>query len=128
MDAIYSIIRMLEAAEGPDRKIEGDIYRYISAPEWKPDVVESIKAEYCYTHASRWTSSLEVALSLVPADHFVSAQCLWPRMNNNKISVVRAADDVITGENNHLTTAALAVCIAALKARAAIAAARTEAT
>lgn len=68
------------------------------------------------------TESLDVAMNLVPEYHYVGIACLWPGKPNCRIEVytVIEQEDVEVGRNENLTTPALALCIAALRAHEAL--------
>jgi len=123
---VVTLIGRLEKARKPSRALDtriqcfiqgfrfisyeggtGEHFRYETPPGTPPNALNGVR---------NYTESLDAAMSFLPKGHFVNASCLWPEEANNKISVVRASDDVIVGENNRLTTAPLAACIAILHA------------
>jgi hypothetical protein len=114
---IEELIARLEAADGPSRELEFRIARDVLDGEpfghaaGLPDELMLAQAQFgCWP---RYTSSIDAALSLVPEGHF------WGLYSSGMAYVKPDADGV---QERHLSdgvTPAIALCIAALKARAA---------
>lgn len=108
-DQLLELAARCEAATGADRELDGDIGRVTGA--WK---TQSSYREY------RPTASIDAALTLVPEGCHASvdtelglAECgiLQRRHDDSGVTVVAFVSDC--------STAALAICAAALRARAA---------
>lgn len=89
------LIAALERAEGPSRALD--------------DAIEMLRPDHMREHHRRYTASIDAALSLVPEGHewVLDSQGLAAILFANRAS--HAA---------HAKTPAIALCIAALKARA----------
>lgn len=121
-DNLQRLIERLEAATGPDRVLDMDIEE-AALPElrrkpWRRDLGrfwdDSDRDGLHYVEASRYTASIDAALTLVPEGSE------WTRH--------RGANDRMTmqidgpshfGVHGQGATPAIALCIAALRARAA---------
>lgn len=114
------LIERIEAASGPDRELDHEIYEYLGSP-----VVRMVSATTHGTDLVNWapfyTASVDAALTLVPegfewsleyqAGHHVSSdvECM--------IAIAKLGDPCRDWEAT-AATPALALCAAALKARA----------
>jgi hypothetical protein len=108
---IEELIARLEAADGPSRELDAEIYcftRYCSLSHWVED------------NADPYTSSIDAALSLVPEGLRWRVSGV-PAANKALASCATGSImDPATKEWDAIHThTAIALCIAALKARAA---------
>jgi hypothetical protein len=104
---LTELIAKLEAAVAADRNLDREIYTIIF-PHGEP-----------YPHEpARFTSSLDAALTLIPEGLYwlVGAGKVEPDEPLYGAQILRTAADVIA-DGQHDATAALALAIAALKAR-----------
>lgn len=95
------LIERLESAAGPDRDLDGDIAVSMGLFARRPVVAQAL----------RYTESIDAALTLMPA------RWEWALFCQGGTFRVEAGDPSIglEGESEH--GAAIAICIAALKAR-----------
>ena len=125
---LTALAERCEAATGPDRELEGEIYRAVEEPGWdNPQPSEEVKASYCRGVAGVYTASIDAAMTLVPKGLEWTLDCLDaardPRFGKcqARIMLMAYADDpkelgpqaIANGD-----TPALALCAAALRARA----------
>lgn len=106
------LIKQLEQAQGPDRELDRAIHDLIYTPDWnKTD----------FGPVAYYTTSIDAALTLVPPHH------LWQLKQGIQCTAIvwmletdydEGGHDVPTGYST--TFPAIALCIAALRARAAI--------
>lgn len=104
------IIRRLEQASGPDRELD---YR-ISVSDPEPP-----RVEHSPVYPPRYTASIDAALTLVPEGNYVEMYVEMRRHSDGWycwISKYRDATPNIVTQK----PAAIAICIAALKARTAL--------
>jgi hypothetical protein len=112
-----------EAATGPDREIDAAICRTTKVCVEQPDGswMRYLTDGYCHSmHPLNVTSSIDAALTLVPQDEF-EEPWLWSIASGGHTTAtaeVINADSVETF-NGKGRTDALAICAAALRARAA---------
>ena len=93
---IEELIARLEAADGPSRELD--------------DAIEMLRPDYLRQPHCRYTSSIDAALSLVPEQYD------WVLDSDGLAALLFANRACHTGRGK---TPAIALCIAALKARAA---------
>ena len=103
---LLALAERCEQAAKPDRELD---FAIAAGVDW-PD------SPHSHQHARRYTASLDAAVTLVPEGHE------WLRKNPESMTVYRVPDDLkewaqhIYGRGN---TTSLALCAAALRARAA---------
>lgn len=95
------LITRLEAATGPSRELDAEIVRLIN-----PQATRLTRAPF-------YTGSLDAALTLVPEGRYVKMQI------NRRRTTAWAWVEFDDGETVACADPALALCIAALKARSA---------
>lgn len=114
-DELLRLAERCEQAEGPDREIDVEIARTMRVTVWLRNVEDTANYETTYW---RYTSSIDGALSLVPEGAF------WRVGHDGEgpdPSMFRADVLHTPGSGHHIARAAtpsLALCVAALKARA----------
>jgi hypothetical protein len=123
------LIERLKSADGPDRTIDADLHQYLH-----PDQVESTNPPYMPGYVGikgnphwqeiqeRYTGSIDDALALMPDTYWLQIETsgISPGPNNRLWPVVRYG--VASKEQTAQTkTIPVAICIAALNARAQIA-------
>ena len=69
-----------------------------------------------------YTASIDAAMTLVPKNCFISTPCLWPGKvgepsGPTHLQIINSEDDLAIGSAKFSDTPALAICIAALKAK-----------
>ena len=119
-----ALIAALEKATGPDRELDGLIYRVAADPRWdSPNVTEADKITYCRNAAPRYTASIDAAMGLVPRNLSVRKEWLaagsWPARCYISKDQVMPIDDNDLAFHGIGKSEALAICTAALKAIAA---------
>lgn len=105
-----SLIERLEKASGPDRELDVEIAMAIDLPWNKAQRTGDGKSLV----APFFTSSLDAAMTLVPEGYD------WSLFYDNGEAIsgcMPASEDGCCFSDNHAPTPALALCIAALKAR-----------
>lgn len=120
------LIAALEAAEEGSHELDKEIDRHLHPKLWRL----SDAGRWFSNHLSRpphYTRSLDAALTLVPRDGSVSTVSLsiWPDYNGSGNDVSDASltrfhpdeDEISLGRCSMADHPALALCIAALKAR-----------
>lgn len=105
------LIARLERAEGPDTRLDDEIMWALGdwineGGWWRRHKVTGQRESYTYREAPRYTASLDAALALVP---LYGARIQRP--------IPGGFDEKELGAGEHRTSAALALCIASLKAR-----------
>lgn len=101
----------------PDKKPERNFF-YKSREEWGVFVTNAPKPGITFHDAPHYTTSIDAALTLVPSDCHWSVS--WPV---GQAELVNGKGDLFTASGG---TAALALCIAALKATALTSSAATR--
>lgn len=98
-DKPHTLANRVEASEGPSRELDREIARLIHGDGWN------------HHSDTRYTASLDAAMTLIPADHEWSVE--W---GGNSIAIVR---HLIEGPEHrgYAEAPALALCAAALRAR-----------
>ena len=129
IDHLPALIARLEAATGPSRELDCEIAEQAGWAEvgYRPKFVSPIgfpphgKSVRC---VPRYTASLDAALTLVPEDWKMQGQIAWPGYDDGKfINDVRVElHHVVSSGGGPMVTAlaktiAIAICLAALKAR-----------
>lgn len=109
---IQDTINLLCVATKADREIDGLIYRIVFDPEWRPDVHESVKVDWCRCNAPKYTESLEAALGMVPPDWFIELR----RHSDGWYARVAERSDLLHMLGSQ-KPAPIAICIAYLKCR-----------
>ena len=111
---LLALEKRCEQAVGPDRKLDARIYIWITGGS-------AADADYAATdpdvtcNPPRYTASLDAAVTLVPDGHE------WLRKNEICMTVYREPDDLKEWARHidaRAATPALALCAAALRARA----------
>lgn len=106
------LIERIEAASGPDRALDHEIYEYLGSP-----VVRMVSATTYGTDLVNWapfyTASVDAALTLVPEGHFWALNMAG---DESGFDAMCQADGPVTW--TRAATPALALCAAALKSRA----------
>lgn len=128
---LNAIIEKLERAEGPSRELDSAIHyevrrepdmegRQIVGGSWRPDYGDSWGIWY---EAPPYTRSIDAALTLVPEgwQWTVSGRGTLPKTLSNQATLQRGEKPYYDSEEVDVSAATptLALCIAALKARAA---------
>lgn len=114
-----NLIQRLEQASEGSRELDGLIYRLWAEPEWQPDPSEEVKSRYCRDVAPHFTTSLDAALLLVPKGWFTSDYHQGPSGGNWwNLSRIRCEDQRYAAVMGAASTPSLALCAAALKAKA----------
>jgi hypothetical protein len=96
-----------EKADGPSRDLDQDIHEAV--------FIGGAPTERAYPHCGKVTVSLDDALKLVPRgdDWTLSAAAYEPCL-----ATIPSGDDRVDAVHGYAATPALAICAAALKARA----------
>lgn len=107
------LIAALEKATGPDRELDHEIAQFIYPGEklqW-PEMYKASSEFWCRRNVEKYTSSIDAALTLVP-------EYSYAEIHTDNCAFVR-----INGEEEYecwnVASPAIALCIAALKARGA---------
>jgi hypothetical protein len=133
-DALLDLASRCEAASGPDRELDGEVFRAIDMPlpgdfSGRDISLQWSDAEHCFLapvgdmrvryEQPRYTASVDSALGLVPEGW------AWSIGTDCKVAWARAfpaPNDQYRGTGNREgASPALAICAAALRARAALA-------
>jgi hypothetical protein len=114
---MQDIVERLEKATGPDRELDALVYvgHYRSA---YPDETDAARIEYALRCAPHYTSSIDSAIMLVPRGR------KW-RVGSHATTIwdgfyAAICPDILSGKTHESwckSTPAIALCIAALKAR-----------
>lgn len=119
------LIKRLEAASGPDRELDADIATSLGKPVCKDDPcnwVIKYPGAYDYRKLPRYTASIDAALTLVPegldwfVKHYASAGGKYGAVVTSPEIAARSWGDY---SHDDAATPAIALCIAALRARSA---------
>lgn len=123
------LIERLEKATCPDRKLEHDIANAVLDLEWRPyserrrvrklwGYKRGTDHVLFYSEASvpEYTASLDAALTLVPKEFYEAALFIGQNSTGVELSLVKGDGGACVGGHR---APAVALCIAALKARAA---------
>lgn len=122
MTDIDALIERLKKATEGSRDFDGEIYRFLAAPNWQPDVAEQTKVAYYRGYAEHYTTSLDAALSLVPEPRIWGVSEGHKKDGDGKVATAvthtkRTAAHYGEIHTGIAATPALALCIAALRAR-----------
>lgn len=120
---IGELVAALEAATGPDRELDAEVYK-AEHPKFtldRPHMHERLQSIATLNKCPRYTASLDAALTLVPEG--AAFQFLYePNAINGHDAIVWPKCDKWVNPNTGMAVhkyLAIALCIAALKARAA---------
>lgn len=105
MSDLDELIQRLEKATGPDRELDIAI-----ASAWK----QHHSGRWSIVNAPYFTSSIDAALTLVPEGWFMEALHQQPR---GWLCYVGSRSNSLARMESEADTAAIALCIAALRAR-----------
>lgn len=113
------LIDLVERAPGPDRRIDGRIALVVDPDRFKElqlDADSDMAALASVFGVPRYTESIDAALLIVPAnsDWSIEPDGCWVRWMGKKD--VEEAQGVLCGRDRKAT--AIAICLAALRARA----------
>jgi hypothetical protein len=125
------LIAALEKATGPDRALDGETYVAIGLPaptEILYKTLDGAGIGLRYGGVSKYTASIDAALTLVPERWQIDSMGKWShdalRDAGPWFAILMPKGDLSTTERtkqhtrcDHAPTPALALCIAALKAR-----------
>lgn len=104
------LIERLQKAVGPDRELDISIYNFLNGTDLKEDPWQD-------GSIPGYTASVNAALTLRPDD----ANCYGFDLGPNEVMGYVSRNNVASGhwvkEGYHATSPAIALCIAALKAR-----------
>ena len=124
------LIARLEAATGPCRELDAAIALAKGWIQYGPNwfTPPNLTVKHHKSELPRYTASIDAALTLVPANALWGVKALWdqgpdanggPKAYRGSVDVYEVRDGLFW-KDNHLSlapTPALAICIAALKAR-----------
>lgn len=129
MTTLEEVIARLERAAGPDRELDADIIRalypachigpYVVGDD-EPVVFHAEPLVQNKHEVPRYTSSLDAALTLVPEGWFVANFAQWRSGAPTRTWAATLKLDPDCDEERHTSnrpSAALALCLAALRAR-----------
>ena len=116
------LIAALEAATGPSRELDWWVWWYgksteATAPNPRPPGEEYIRDSLEANNSPRYTASIDAALTLVPKGWMVELWTAQPTDTerwNSRVAAYYHPNHKYYGENAYT---AIALCIAALKAR-----------
>lgn len=117
------LIERLEKAAGPDRELDAAIRVRVLKGAFPDETIEQ-RMEYSRKYGQHYTSSIDDALTLLPVsswDHLVAFKC-----GIGWYAFIKAPDLTIWESDFDRTSGAIALCIAALKARVAITTSKLE--
>lgn len=116
MTALAALIAKLEAATEGSRELDWLIFDAVYGPAWKDGRwwVDGEKTRWLPLGQTEFSTSLDAALTLVPAGW----QWWADKTDRSAIWAISPALGVVEGlQGHHPTSPALALCIAALRAR-----------
>lgn len=126
MSEIAELIERLEKATGPDGSLDLDIRFYLDGVRsvggyWAENIATGERVRVDYT-SPNYTASIDAALTLVPEGHYWHAAHGKTRDDEplGGASIIESGT-LATISEGEAPTAAIALCIAALRARAALA-------
>lgn len=121
MTILLELAERVEAASGPDRELDVATHEAIGAPfvmeYWTEADTEPTRN---LSHVPRYTASLDAALTLVPEEWHTGAYHQGPsgKPHHWILRTIADGDQRYTEVDAKASTSALALCAAALRARA----------
>lgn len=121
-EGLVDLAERCEKASGPDRELEWRIAEAIGVGEWRQSTVwpPFMPGSKIDKAIPAYTASLDAAMTLVPDQHSYGIEAYTPDHNTLGWTVHLLLDANILGRgvSAFATTFSLALCAAALKARA----------